>query len=488
MSLAPMTWAGFGLYLVTVLVIGGYAYFKRPDETLSDYLLGGRTLGPLTTAFTGATSVASGYQFIGLVGVAYAFGVAAFWFLIGDLLGIILQYSLAPRLRAQSDRMNSITLVDYMSDRVDSSTQLVSGVGGIIVLVFMTMYVGSQMAAAGRALEGLGSSYELGVLIALVLIISYTLMGGFLAGAWTDTIQGLMMLVGLYSVIIFAISTAGGWGGFVSQLAQQDPSLLTVTGGRGLSAMLLLGGTVVGVGSGYLGAPHSTGRLLGTRDTETASQSLVIASIVWVLIDTGSILTGWSVRIIFPEIGNPETGYTMLLQQYMPPFLAGIFLAALFAAIMSTADSQLVAGVGAGIKDIYSNILSSDTSEERMVLMSRGLVVVLAIIAGAGALQFSGVVFWFILFAWSGVACVFSPLVLLSLFWDELTEWGTVAGMVVGSSTAVFWHYTYADILYEGAVAFVVAAVVAVLVSKLAPPSQETEQSPATTAEGSSND
>ena len=470
MSVAPETWVGFSVYLLIVLVIGVYAYLTRPDETLSDYLIGGRSIGTVATAFTGVTSVASGYQFVGLVGTAFTFGVAAFWFLVGDLVGVIIQYTLSPRLRVQSEELGSITLVDHISERVEDTNNAVTLVGGVIVLVFMTMYVASQMAAAGRAFQGLGGGYELGVLIAFTLIVIYTLLGGYIAGAWTDTIQGIMMLFGLYAIILLTLAQVGGWSAFVTQLAQQDTSLLTVTGGRNLSGMLLLLGTIFGIGSGYMGSPHSMGRLMGTRDSETAARSIAAAALIWVLIDAGSILVGWSVRVIFPNIGNPETGYTMMLQEFMSPLVAGVFVAALFAAIMSTADSQLVTGVGAAVREIYNNVINEDADQDQLVRYSRILVVLLSLIALAGALQFTGVVFWFILFAWAGVACVFAPLVVLTLYWRGLTQWGVLAGMITGSVTAVIWYYYPPIPLYEGFAALIVTTTVTLLVSSFTTP------------------
>ncbi|WP_255171234.1 sodium/proline symporter [Natrononativus amylolyticus] len=476
MSVDIQIWVGFSLYLLTVLGIGVYAYVSRPDETLSDYLLGDRSIGSVATAFTGATSVASGYQFVGLVGTAFAFGVSAFWFLVGDLIGVIIQYTLSPRLRAQSEQVDSITLVDHLSARVEDSNNMVTLVGGIIVLIFMTMYVASQMAAAGTAFTGIGGSYELGVVIAFVLILLYTLLGGYIAGAWTDVVQGVMMLVGLWAIVVLSVVHVGGWGPFVAELAQQDPALLTVTGGMELSAFLLLLGTVFGIGSGYMGSPHSMGRLMGTRDSETAAQSIAIAALVWVLIDMGSILVGWSVRAIVPDIADPEMGYTVMLEIFMHPLLAGVFVAALFAAIMSTGDSQLVAGVGAAVREIYHNVINEDADQQQMVRYSRIMVVVLSVVALAGALQFTGVVFWFILFAWAGVACVFAPLVVLSLYWRGLTQEGVVAGMITGSVTAVLWYYFPPFGLYEGFAAFIVSAVVAIGVSSVTQPPANTEE------------
>ena len=468
-------WIGFSVYLVIVLLIGILTHIFRKSRTLADYLVGGKIIGPVATAFTTAASIASGYQFIGLVGTAFFFGFASFWFLIGDMIGVTIQYAIAPRFRKLTGKLNSITLVDYMADRVEDYKHVVRAIAAIIILIFMSTYVCAQFTAGGKAFVGLGATYELGVLVTWLMVMIYTLLGGYLAVAYTDTLQGIWMLAGMYFIIPLAIASMGGWHAFISRLGEQSLELLSATRGMSLEAFLLFMGTIFGIGIGYPGAPHSMGRMIGTRSSKTAALAGVIAAITWVLIDTGSIFLGLIARAMMPTIPDPETSYMVITRTLVPPLAAGLMLAAVYAAIMSTADSQLLTAVGALVRDIYQRILNPKADERKLVMLSRAFVVIISILGLIIALRFSGAVFWFILFAWSGVSCVFAPIIILSLYWRRLTKWGVVAAMIGGAATAVLWHFTpvLKAAVYEGFPAAVMSFLLAIIVSLLTKPPEK---------------
>jgi len=475
MSEGVLFWIGFSVYLAIVLLIGVLTHIYRRSRTLADYLVGGKIIGPLTTAFTTTASIASGYQFVGLVGTAFLFGFASFWFLVGDLIGVTIQYAVAPRFRKFTGRLNSITIVDYLADRVEDTGHVVRALAAIIVFVFMSTYVCAQFTAGGKAFVGLGASYDLGVFVTWLIVTVYTLLGGYLAVAYTDTLQGIWMLIGMYTVIPLAIASMGGWHAFISRLAEQSADLLSATNGMSLEAFLLFMGTIFGIGVGYPGSPHSMGRMIGVRSPKAAAQAGIIAVISWILIDTGSIFLGLTARAMMPTIADPETSYMVMVRELVPPIAAGLMLAAVYAAIMSTADSQLLAAVGALVRDIFQRILNPNADEKKLVALSRILVVAISVAGLVIALRFSGAVFWFILFAWSGVACVFAPIVVLSLYWKRLTKWGVVAAMIGGSTTAVIWHFTpvLKEAVYEGFPAAVVSFLLAVVVSLLTKPPEK---------------
>jgi len=237
-------------------------------------------------------------------------------------------------------------------------------------------------------------------------------------------------------------------------------------------AFLLFLGTIFGIGIGYPGSPHSMGRMIGTKSAKTAVQAGIIASIVWVLIDTGSIFLGLAARAMFPVIPDPETSYMRMTVSLIPPFVAGLMLAGVYAAIMSTADSQLLAAVGALARDVYQRLLKPQAEERKVLRLSLVLTAVISSLMCVIALRYIGLVFWFILFAWSGVSCVLAPIVILSLYWKELTKWGVVAGIVGGSTTAVAWYFVPAlkEAVYEGFPAAVVSFTLAVVFSLLIKP------------------
>lgn len=473
----------FCLYLLLMLGIGWYFYFKT--KNLSDYILGGRKLGKWVTSLSAQASDMSGWLLMGLPGAAYISGVSgAAWTAIGLAIGTYLNWKIvAKKLRISTEQFdNSITLSSYFENRFDDKTHLLRSASSLFILIFFLIYTASGFVAGGKLLNSVfGMNYTVAVIVGAMIIITYTFLGGFLAVCWTDLIQGILMFFAIIILPIFAIKQSGGFEVLPSLL---DAKLLTP-----FNLEILSGGSnslsfaVVGVisslawGLGYFGQPHILTRFMAVRDPEDIKRSRVIA-ISWVMISlAGAVLIGLLGNALFTseQIVDSEHVFIQLVMNYTPVLLTGIFLSAILAAIMSTADSQLLVTASSISEDFYRGILKPNASEKELVWVSRITVMVVAIVAVVIALKPNNSVLDLVAYAWSGFGATFGPVVLMALFWPQTTKQGATAGMIAGGVTALVWPLlTRIPVLnsialfhlYEIVPGFIVALVVIYLVSK----------------------
>ncbi|WP_454119371.1 sodium/proline symporter PutP [Microbacterium lacticum] len=473
MSAQIFTYIALALYFAGMLLIG-YLAFRRTDDH-EDYMLGGRNLPPWVAAISAGAADMSGWLVMGLPGAIYLNGLIEAWIAIGLTIGAYLNWLLvAPRLRAYTEvSRNSITIPSFFENRLRDRSRSLRIVSGLIILIFFTLYISSGMVAAGVFFESaFKGDYLFGMLLVGGITLLYTLFGGFLGASLTDVVQGLMMVVALIVVPVAAIIAIGGFGETVTLIAENaGAGHLSLLGGGAVT-----GGTILAIvsalawGLGYFGQPHIIVRFMALRSPQEAKSARRIG-ISWMVVSMfGAVISGL-VGIAYMakqgiELDNPETVVLVMSQTLMHPFVAGLILAAVLAAIMSTISSQLVVCSSALVEDLYKVAQRTPPSQKRLVLMGRMAVLVVAIIAIVLAITPNDSILGLVSFAWAGFGAAFGPIIILSLFWRKLTNWGALAGMFVGAATVFIWKALNTG-LYELLPAFVLAGVAAIVVSLL---------------------
>ncbi|MCH8024632.1 MAG: sodium/proline symporter [Candidatus Marinimicrobia bacterium] len=467
---------GFGVYLVVILVVG--LLTARLNKTLPDFLLAGRRLGPWVVAFSERASGESGWMLLGLTGLAYATGLGdpsgtklepALWTGLGGVAGIAVSwYLVAQRLRSESERLGALTLPRFLELRFRKHDPTIRLVATAIIAFSFTFYIAAQFDAVGKSLEQtFGWPHFGGVMVGAVIIVFYTMMGGFFAVAWTDFFQGWVMLLALVLLPLVALGEVGGFSGLAERIGAIDPRLLTPSGGRtGWNLVAGIAGGF-GVGLGYMGQPHLHMRYMSIRSPDDIPTARSIA-LVWAVVSySGAVLMGLVALAYFGGgyFADPEMMMPALALSIFPAWFAGILISGALAAMMSTADSQLLVTTSAVSEDVYHQMVDPAADQKRLVLVSR--IATLVIGAAAIALaQLPHSVFDKVLFAWGGLGAAFGPALVLSLWWPGTTRNGVLAGMLAGFFTVIIWdNMPWGGALYSLVPGFMVALLVVVGVS-----------------------
>lgn len=460
------------IYMVGMLAIGWYAY--RRIKNLNDYMLGGRSLGPAVTALSAGAADMSGWLLMGLPGAIYVYGLNEAWIAIGLAIGAYLNWVfVAPRLRTYTQVSNdSITIPSYLDNRLKDNSKFLRIAAGIIILLFFTFYVSSGMVAGGLFFESsFGLSYHTGLLIVSAVVIAYTLFGGFLAVSYTDFVQGIIMLLALILVPTFAVFITGGIGETVDSINAVNPELLSFFAGTTALGII----SSVAWGLGYFGQPHIIVRFMAIKSVKETKQARRIG-ISWMILSLlGTILVALIGVAYFQQnpgakLHDPEAIFIAIGQVVFHPFIAGIMLAAVLAAIMSTISSQLIVTSSALIEDLYKAVVKKDASEARYVFLGRISILVVSLAALFFAWTRNETILDLVGFAWAGFGASFGPVILLSLYWRKITGIGALSGMVVGALTVVIWgsnEFLSKEVLYEIVPGFILSLVVTVVVSLL---------------------
>jgi sodium/proline symporter len=472
-------------YLGVLLLIAWRA--ARRTHGGEDFHLAGRSLGAWAAGISSTASSESGWVTLGAVGMTYAYGVSGLWYAPGCLLGYLVNlYLVAPRLRELSVRQRSLTLTDVLANRWGDPHHLLRMTSVVIIVASMMTYVAAQMTAAGKALAttlGLEhqalhlpwvgvdislSPYTVGVLIGAAVITVVTLMGGFRSVAWTDLFQGLLMAGALIALPVYAVAVVGGFGALVQHLGPISPDLLTAGGGRLGPALWGFVIGELGIGLGYPGMPHVVTRYMATRDA-TELRRLRLIAIVWgVIVFYGAGVVGLAGRVLLPGLADGETALMAVSLKLLHPVLAGLMLAAVASAILSTVSSQLLVAASAVSYDVVEGAMGAHPDDRRSLHLGRWTVAVVGLLGTVMALGQARVVFWFVLFAWSALGASFGPLVLLAFARDRVNRFGALAAMLTGFGVTVAWKLgrdTAANATAFGAVPWVVLVVVAVFVA-----------------------
>ena len=482
------------LYLIMTVGIG-VAFSRRGSSSTSDFYLGGRKLGPLVTAMSAEASDMSSYLLMGLPGLAYIAGVAEVSFtIIGLAVGTYLNFLLvSKRLRIYSERLGSITVPDYFSRRYGDSRHVLSLIAALVIIIFFVPYTASGFKAVGTLFSSLfGWDYHVSMLIGAAVIIGYTVLGGFMAVSTTDLIQSIFMTIALIVIVLFGVNLAGGMGA-VMENARALPGYLNVTQGynwsegtAGSFGTLSIVSTLAW-GLGYFGMPHILLRFMAIRNKDEIKVSRRIASI-WALVSMGVAMLigiiGYSVSVAghIPMLGSSAESETIIVKladvmsQYGVFFaiVAGIILAGILAATMSTADSQLLAAASSVSQDIAAEFMGIKLSERKALLLARLTVIGIALVGLALAWNPNSSVFRVVSFAWAGFGAAFGPVMLLSIFWKRSNRAGAIAGMITGGAMVFIWKYCLAPLggafaIYELLPAFIAALAVNVVVSLVTP-------------------
>jgi len=458
------------IYLVGMIAIGWFAF--RQTNDLDDYMLAGRGLKPGTAALSAGASDMSGWLLLGLPGAIYVSGLVEAWIAIGLTIGAWLNWKfVAPRLRSYTHvSNNSITIPSFFENRLKDTSRLLRVVSGVIILVFFTFYVSSGMVAGGVFFENsFGSTFLVGMLIVAGVTLLYTLFGGFLGATLTDVAQGILMLVALIVVPAVALNATGGITATLDSIREVNPDLLSLTAG----------GSVLGVisaaawGLGYVGQPHIIVRFMALRTAQDAKAGRRIGIGWMILTALGAVATALIGIAYFQQnpdvtLANPETVFLLLSQILFHPFVAGLVLAAVLAAIMSTISSQLIVCSSALVEDLYKIVGKKDASPKQLVMLGRLGVLLVAVVAGLIALNRDATILELVGFAWAGFGAAFGPVVILSLYWKKLSTWGTLASMVTGAVVVFVWgNSPLSATMYEIVPGFIASLLVAVVVSLL---------------------
>lgn len=457
------------IYFVAMIVIGLWAY-QRTDD-MDDYMLAGRNLGPLSTALSAGASDMSGWLLMGLPGAFYLLGMPVMWLPIGLTVGAWLNWKFtAPRLRTYTEiSNNSLTIPTFLSTRLHDSSRLIQIGAGVIILVFFTFYVSSGMVAGGRFFEAsFGVDYRLGMILVAGITVLYTLVGGFLAVAYTDVVQGLMMVTALVAVPVAGLLRLGGFDPLISTINEIDPNTWALWGA---STSLLGIVSAVSWGLGYFGQPHIIVRFMALETPEQAKAGRRIGIGWMALACLGAAATALigiaTYRRDTGKLPDPETVFISLGQLLFHPLVAGFMLAAILAAIMSTISSQLLVSSSALVEDLHRALKRTELNEKRSVLLGRVAVMIVSVVAALMAWQANDSILNLVSFAWAGFGASFGPIVLLALYWRRLTRWGALAGMATGAVVAAVWANLSGGVfdLYELLPGFVLNLFVAVAVS-----------------------
>jgi sodium/proline symporter len=438
------------VYLLVLLILG--AWGSRDSKSMAGYYVAGKKLPSWVIAFSSNSTGESAWLLLGLTGMGYLIGIHAMWIAIGEVLGVVLAWTLvALPFKEYTDRYDSITVPDYLESRFQDGRHLLRIASFVVIFSMVTAYTAAQLTASGKAFSSfLGTSYTAGVLIGTGVVLFYTSVGGFKAVAYSDLLQGLLMFGGLLVLPIVGIASVGGWGELTSLLRAIDPNLLLPFGGLGHSIEGWVSAlSFIGIGFAFLGAPQLLTRFMAARDREQILEGRWIAIVCIIVFDTGAILGGMAGRVLFPGLADSETILPTMSLELFPALFAGLYLVVVLAAIMSTVDSLLILASSAVVRDVIQQILHPRISEGRLSLYGKLTTVVIGGAALVFALGEVRMIFWFVLFAWSGLASAFTPVVLCSLFWKRTTRAGALAGMVAGFLTAIFWVLFFKDSFFD---------------------------------------
>ncbi len=475
--------AVFFLYLLFMMSVG--VIFYRRTANMSDYFLGDRKLNKWVTALSAQASDMSGWLLLGLPGYAYLEGLSAAWIALGLAVGTYLNWrSVARRLRTYTQAAgNSITLSDYFENRFRDKSKILRIVSAVFILIFFLIYTASGFVAGGKLFSTVFEfSYTAALILGVVVVVSYTFLGGFNAVCWTDLFQGTLMFFAIAVVPIVALFSLGGASVTYTELKAIDPhffDLFASARAEGLFAGAVAIVSSLAWGLGYFGQPHILARFMAIRSPEEIKNARQIA-MIWVAVSlAAAVAVGMVGRAcVAPALegADSEKVFMVMVNELFPPVLAGVLLAAILAAIMSTADSQLLVTTSAITEDIYKAFIRKNASQNELVWLSRLTVIAVAIIAGLVALNPESSVLDLVAYAWAGFGAAFGPAILMSLFWKRMTRQGALAGIIVGGVTVLVWKQLEGGLfeLYEIAPGFLFSVIAIVLCSVLSKePTQE---------------
>ena len=467
--ISPPTLFTFIIYFI--FLVGTGVFFYRKTLSVEYYLLGGRGLSKWVTAFSAQASDMSGWLLMGLPGAMYLSGMPTISIAIGLFIGTVLNWKIvSQRLRVYTEKTDALTLSSFFEERFKDPTGLLRIISAIITLIFFTIYSSSGIVAAGKLFEAMFHiDYRIAALIGVLVIVLYTFLGGFMAVSWTDLFQGSLMVIAITVVPIMGYCSIGGIDSI--RVAMHIRGVATHVIPKCEFPVLAVISSLAW-GLGYFGQPHILARFMGVRSIKELPGAMIIA-VSWVFISlAGAIMVGLLAIPMFQGLvdGDQEKVFILMIYKMFDPWIGGIMLAAILAAIMSTIDSQLLVCSSALTEDFYQKIIKKDASQEKLVYIGRLCVVIISVIALMLALNPDNTVLGLVAYAWGGLGAAFGPLVLYALF-SKKTSWqSALSGMVAGTVVLILWKQMgLGGVLYEIVPGFITNALVVHMVNRILP-------------------
>ncbi|MFQ5581856.1 MAG: sodium/proline symporter [Mariprofundaceae bacterium] len=459
-------------FLAYTMVIFGFGVYaaRFARRTSSDFFLAGRGLGPWLAGLSMSASAESGWVTLGLVGMAFHTGVGAFWVLPGTVAAIAFNWwVVGRRLRSVAAGQKAVTLPDVLAGPFSGrQARIIRAIAIVIILSMLTVYVAAQLTAAAKTFEAtFGWPYFVGIAMGAAIVLIYTSLGGFRAVAWTDVLQATLMILAVTLLPWVLVTELGGVDAMMFNLAAQDASLthpLAEKAGLVLFGFFMLW---LGIPFGYPGQPHVLVRYMAARDDRAILRGAVISNIWVFVLFFGAVLLGVAARAHYGELADAEKALPIVAAELLPGWLAGMMIAAVMAAVCSTADSQLLVSASAISHDLLQGLFGKHVDERSLLAVHRAAVLLIGLAAASVAAAEPRVIFHFVLYAWAGLGAAFGPALILLLFWKRTTAQGVAAGMITGVMTAVIWVETPALKLlcYEMIPAFLAAFIAVVMIS-----------------------
>ncbi|WP_409308297.1 sodium/proline symporter PutP [Pectobacterium sp. B1J-3] len=472
MTINTPTLVTFLVYIFGMVLIGLFAY--RATNNFGDYILGGRRMGSVVTALSAGASDMSGWLLMGLPGAVFISGVSESWIAIGLTLGAYLNWKLvAGRLRVHTEvNHNALTLPDYFTHRFEDTNKLLRVISALIILIFFTIYCASGVVAGARLFEStFNMSYGSALWAGAAATIAYTFIGGFLAVSWTDTVQATLMIFALILTPVMVILSLGGIDTSLLVIEAKNPANLDMFKGMNVIAIISL----MGWGLGYFGQPHILARFMAADSHHTIRSARRISMTWMILCLVGAVMVGFFGIAYFtnhPEQAgsvsqNSERVFIELSMLLFNPWIAGVLLSAILAAVMSTLSCQLLVCSSAITEDLYRPFLRKSATQKELVWVGRGMVLLVALIAVVLAANPENRVLGLVSYAWAGFGAAFGPVILISLLWPRMTRNGALLGMLVGAITVIVWkQYAWLN-LYEIIPGFLFGSLTIFIVSLL---------------------
>jgi len=479
MSTIDPTLITFVIYIMAMILIGFFAWLYT--KSFSDYILGGRSLGSLVTGLSAGASDMSGWLLMGLPGAIFVAGLSESWIAIGLVIGAYLNWLfVAGRLRLHTEyNGNALTLPDYFTNRFEDKSRLLRILSALVILVFFTVYCASGIVAGARLFEStFGLSYNSALWIGAVATILYVFVGGFLAVSWTDTVQAAMMLFALLITPVFVILSLGNVSAAMDAIAQVNPAHFDMF--RGLSFVAII--SLLGWGLGYFGQPHILVRFMAADSVKAIPVARRIGMGWMMLCLVGTIAAGFFGIAFFsanPDLAGPVTQngervFIELTKILFNPWVVGVILSGVLAAVMSTLSCQLLVCSSALTEDFYKVFLRPQASQRELIWVGRAMVMLIALIAIAIAHDPDSKVLGLVSYAWAGFGAAFGPVVLLSVVWRGMTRNGALAGMLTGAIGVIVWKHWIGLGVYEIIPGFILATLAIVCFSRVGEPASAT--------------
>jgi sodium/proline symporter len=466
-SVSSYAFAAFIAYLVIVILIGIFSA-RFASGGISEYFIGGRKMNRFVVALSAVVSGRSAWLLLGVTGMAYQIGAAAVWAVVGYIVvELFLFLFYAPRLRRFSESYDCITVPDFFAVRFSDRNGRLRMLLVSIIMIFMVSYVSAQFVAGGKAFA---ASFQLGqtqgMMLTAAIVLFYTLLGGFLAVSLTDLFQAIFMILALVILPVIAVLDKGG---LIEVLNALDPEYIHPFF---LSVGVAIG--FLGIGLGSPGNPHIIARYMSINDARQLRYSAVVGTIWNVIMAWGALFIGIVGRSYFPDVSmlpgaDTENLYPTLAQQHLHPVIFGMVIASIFAAIMSTADSQLLVAASGVVRDLYEKVLhkGEQLDQKKLVRYSRLVVLILVILSLLLGMMAQKQVFWLVLIAWAGLGASIGATSLLALYWKRTSRQGVMAGLILSTMVTILWFYTPAlkNLMYELIPGFIISFLATILIS-----------------------